>query len=172
MLELPVELPVEMDALGTVGTPEPLGSLSTLHLTMNGRRGTRSFAKRSTIGTIYLSAFLDNKKTPVFTNGITIRHACDIVGDGLMLVLLRSGLEFRGQQPDIRTECAKELADDVLCLCTHARHLVVPVKMLPQELFELLLLLGDFPAESDQRWKGSDFVQGPRACLLDIHCAL
>src|SRR5690349_7892123 len=82
-----------------------------------------------------LSAFLDNEKTPVFTNGITICHARDIVGNGLMLVLLISGLEFRRQQPDIRIECVKELADDVPCLCTHARYLVVPVKMLPQKLF-------------------------------------
>src|SRR6185312_1939900 len=73
---------------------------------------------------------------------------------------------------DIRTECVKELADDVPCLCAHARYLIVLVKMLPQKLFELLLLLRDFPAESDQRRNSPDFVQGPRACLLDIHCAL
>src|SRR5690242_17510562 len=119
-----------------------------------------------------LSAFLNNEETPVFTNGIPVRHACDIVGDSLMFVLLISGLEFRRQQTDIGIERVKELADDVPCLCTHARYLVVAVKMLPQKLFELLLLLGNFPAESDQRGSSPDFVQCDRAGLRDIHCAL
>ena len=119
-----------------------------------------------------MSVFFDNKKTPVFTDSITICHAGDIVGNGLMLVLLIPRLEFRRQQPDIRTERAEEFADNVPCLCAHARYFIVPVKMLPQKLFELLLLLGDFPAEPDQGQSCPNVVQSAGAGLLDIQRAL
>mgnify|MGYP001586309825 CR=1 FL=1 len=94
-----------------------------------------------------LSRFSNSKQPLVFSNRITVGHACDVVGNGAVSVLAVFLLIFGGQQTDICAEGLEQLLDRMPRFVAHARHLIVLIQVVTQEFFQFLLFLPDFLAE-------------------------
>ena len=109
----------------------------------------------------------------MFSECVSIRHACDVVGDDpgphRLVTQDCAGRELRGHCVDIVHEGLEEFPQDGLHLARHFQLLLVAVKVLLQKLFEQAVLLPDFRGEPDQRPAGgTNVVDGFGGRLIEV----